>query len=100
MPTVTRTSVAAMVGAVTVASEFEVAVTAPVELVDRTATGPLARLLVQYVVHHSAADPPDRAAIRAAARQVTAALRQGYDDSRVNRAGARRQAELIASATP
>jgi hypothetical protein len=31
-----------MVGAVTVASEFEVAVTAPVELVDRTATGPLA----------------------------------------------------------
>lgn len=48
----------------------------------------IGRRAVRYVAHRSAANPPDQAAIRVAATQVTAALRRGYDDSRVNRAGA------------
>jgi hypothetical protein len=58
------------------------------------------RCTVRCVYHRTGVGPPDRAAIRAAATRVTAGLRRGYDDSRVNRAGVRGVPELIASAAP
>lgn len=58
------------------------------------------RRTVQCVYHRTGVDPPDRAAIRAAATLVTAGLRRGYDDSRVNRVGVGEVPELIASAAP
>jgi hypothetical protein len=58
------------------------------------------RRTVRCVYHRTGVGPPDRAAIRAAATRVTAGLRRGYDDGRVNRAGVRGVPELIASPAP
>ncbi|GIF02716.1 hypothetical protein Asi03nite_02540 [Actinoplanes siamensis] len=58
------------------------------------------RRAVRCAYHRTGAPPLDREAIRAAAERVTAGLRRGYDDNRVNRAGDPEAPQLIPSATP